>query len=633
VVWDQEPAEAQGVDLVARVSDYAIIGLDPSGIITSWNLGAELAKGYTRDEAIGRSFAMFYTEEDRRAGLPVTLLMQARDEGRVEHLGWRVRKDGSRFWGDVVITALRDEDGLLTGFVKVTRDLTEQHALQTALRISEERLRLLVGQVVDYAIIALDPQGVIETWNLGAEKVKGYTAAEIVGRSFATFYTDEDRRDGLPMKLLTMAREEGRVEHVGWRVRKDGSRFWGDVVITALHDEQGSLTGYAKVTRDLTEQHALQTALKSSEERLRLLVGQVIDYAIIALDPQGIIETWNLGAERVKGYSADEAIGRSFAMFYTEEDRRRGLPLDLLSAARETGRVEHTGWRIRKDGSRFWGDVVITALHDKDGHLSGYAKVTRDRTDVKALEDAQDAFYATFNHDFRSPVTAIKGFVDAIRHADDESRPHLIDKVESSADRLLGMVEGLVAFASQRAGHASLILADIDLSQVARGAVQDLSTHFDPARVHVADDVAIATANGVAMQRVVTNLVVNALKYSPPDSGVDITFSRARPGYQRMSVTDHGRGIDPADVDIIFDEFVRGRMAEDDGGTGLGLASVRELVRQQYGTVSIQSEVGVGTTVTVELPTHSYLKPSAPHQRSATSDDASAAAPTGHCPG
>jgi PAS domain S-box-containing protein len=619
VGWEQSPTDLSGGDLVAHVSDYAIIGLDPSGVITSWNLGAEKAKGYTREEAVGRSFAMFYTDEDRRAGLPVRLLTQARNDGRVEHLGWLVRKDGTRFWGDVVITARRDDQGQLVGYVKVTRDLTEQHALQTALRVSEERLRLLVGQVVDYAIIALDPQGIVETWNLGAEQVKGYTANEIVGRSFSTFYTDEDRRDGLPIRLLTAARENGRVEHIGWRVRKDGSRFWGDVVITALHDENGNLTGYAKVTRDLTEQHALETALKSSEERLRLLVGQVVDYAIIALDPQGIIETWNLGAERVKGYSADEAIGRSFSMFYTEEDRRRGLPLELLTAARQRGRVEHTGWRIRKDGSRFWGDVVITALHDADGNLTGYAKVTRDRTDMKALEDAQDAFYATFNHDFRTPVTAIKGFIDAIRHADDASRPLLIDKVESSADRLLEMVEGLVEFASQRAGQASLVLADIDLAQVARSAVQDLSTHFDPARVHVADAVALATANGVAMHRVVTNLVVNALKYSPPDSQVDITFSRARAGFQQMQVVDRGRGIDPGDLDTIFEEFVRGRMAEEDGGTGLGLASVRELIRQQDGTVSIQSEVGVGTTVTIELPSHAHLKPSAPSPRPETS--------------
>ena len=158
-----------------------------------------------------------------------------------------------------------------------------------------------------------------------------------------------------------MARTEGRVEHTGWRVRSDGTRFWGDVVITALHDGQGALTGYGKVTRDLTEQHALEVALRTSEERFRLLVGQVVDYAIIALDPQGTIETWNLGAERVKGYSADEAIGRSFAMFYTEDDKRSGLPMQLLTDARTKGRVEHTGWRVRKDGSRFWGDVIISA--------------------------------------------------------------------------------------------------------------------------------------------------------------------------------------------------------------------------------------------------------------------------------
>ncbi|MET0837922.1 MAG: PAS domain-containing sensor histidine kinase [Marmoricola sp.] len=646
--WPAAPGEGSFGDLVSQVADYAIIGLDPQGTITSWNLGAERVKQYTAAEAIGKSFAMFYPEEDRRSGLPLSLLRKARAEGRVEHLGWRVRKDGSRFWGDVVITAIHDSEGNLTGFTKVTRDLTEQHELETQLRESEERLRLLVGQVVDYAIIALDPQGIIQTWNLGAERVKGYTADEAIGRSFTMFYPEEDRHSGLPLQLLNQAREQGRVEHLGWRVRKDGTRFWGDVVITALHDEEGELTGYAKVTRDLTEQHALEVALKNSEERLRLLVGQVVDYAIIALDPQGTIETWNLGAERVKGYTADQAIGRSFAMFYTEEDRRSGLPLELLAKARATGRVEHTGWRVRRDGSRFWGDVVITALHDSEGHLTGYAKVTRDRTDLKALEDAQDAFYATFNHDFRTPVTAIKGFVDAIRHAeDDESRSRLIDRVESSADRLLVMVEGLVEFARQRAAHASLTLADIDLAQVARSAVHDLSTHFDPARVRVADAVSLAKGNGVAMHRVVTNLAINALKYSPPDSQVEITFSRGRAGYLRMAISDQGRGIDPRDLETIFDEFTRGRMAEDDGGTGLGLASVRELVHQQEGEVWIESEVGIGTTVTVELPSQATLRPDAPSQRSGADPEPgpappspesgpsseSSSEPAGHCPG
>jgi PAS domain S-box-containing protein len=631
-------------DLVAQVADYAIIRLDPQGTIESWNLGAERVKQYTADEAIGHSFAMFYTDEDRRAGLPIALLTRAREEGRVEHTGWRIRKDGTQFWGDVVITALHDDSGALVGYGKVTRDLTEKHDLEVALRASEERLRLLVGQVSDYAIIALDPQGTIQTWNLGAERVKQYSADEAIGRSFSMFYTEDDRRSGLPLSLLASARENGRVEHTGWRVRKDGTHFWGDVVITALHDEAGHLTGYAKVTRDLTEPHELEVALRSSEERFRLLVGQVSDYAIIALDPQGTVETWNLGAQRVKQYTADEAIGRSFAIFYSDEDRRSGLPMKLLAEARANGRVEHTGWRVRKDGSRFWGDVVITSMHDDDGRLTGYAKVTRDRTDIKALEDAQDAFYAAFNHDFRTPITALKGFVEAIRDADDASRGNLIDRVEANADRLMVMVEDLVRFASRRAAQASMMLADIDIAQVARSAVRDLAPSLEPSRVRIAaDTVALARANGVAMQRVVTNLVVNALKYSPAGSPIEIRFSRSRPGRVEMTVVDHGRGIHPDDLDSISDEFARGRLAEDDGGTGLGLASVKELVEQQDGTVSIESELGVGTTITVDLPSPRALKPAAPSQRQTWStsvsvpepvaEELSAPSPTGHSPG
>ncbi len=488
---------------------------------------------------------------------------------------------------------------------------------------AERRARFLedvVGQVADYAIIGLDPDGIIQTWNLGAERVKGYTAEEAIGRSFAMFYTEEAKLAGLPQTLLLQARDKGRVEHTGWRMRKDGSRFWGDVVITALRDENGDLTGYAKVTRDLTEKHELESALRAGEERLRVLVGQVVDYAILALDPDGIIQTWNLGAERVKGYTAEEAIGRNFAMFYTEEDRRKGLPMQLLADARRRGRIEHTGWRVRKDGSRFWGDVVLTALRDDSGHLTGYAKVTRDRTDAKVLEEAQDAFYTAFNHDFRTPITAIRGFADALRDADEDVRGALIDRVEANADRLLTMVEELVLFASQRAGNASLLLADIDIAQVARDAVRDLNPALAPARVHVsAGAVGLAHANGVAMHRVVTNLVENALRYSPPGTPVEVTLGRAHRGRVRLSVADRGRGIHPDDIDSIFEEFTRGRLAEPDGGTGLGLASVRELVEQQHGSVSIDSRLGIGTTVTVELPSTRSQEPAPTGQRSSWS--------------
>src|ERR1700709_840544 len=281
------------------------------------------------------------------------------------------------------------------------------------------------------------------------------------------------------------------------------------------------------------------------------LVGQVLDYAIIGLDPQGVIETWNLGAERMKGYTSEEAIGRSFAMFYPVEDRRAGLPLRLLAKARDTGRVEHNGWRIRKDGSTFWGDIVITAMHDENGQLTGFAKVTRDRTDLKALEDAQDAFYAAFTHDFRTPVAALMGYVDAIRDATDEERPDLIDRVETNAQRLPDMVGGLVQFATERASPSALLMDDVNAVEVVRDAVHDISPVLGPARVEVVGDVALANANGGALHRVVTNLVVNALKYSPPATPVEVSFAHEGEERVQVIVADRGRGIDPEDVATI----------------------------------------------------------------------------------
>ncbi len=461
--------------LVEQVRDYAIIGLDPHGVVVSWNQGAEAVKGYLAEEIIGSHFSVFYPDQDRRAGLPAALLERARHEGRVEHTGWRVRKDGSQFWGDVVITALRDDDGTLIGYGKVTRDLTEQHRLEQDLRSSEERFRLLVSQVIDYAIIALDPHGIIESWNAGAEQVKGYEPGEILGKHFSVFYADEDRRAGLPLRLLDEARSLGRVEHTGWRVRKDGSRFWADVIITALRNEEGQLTGYAKVTRDLTEQHRLEQSLRTSEERFRVLVSQVLDYAIIALDAQGIVETWNAGAEQVKGYLADEIIGKHFSVFYTDEDRRAGLPLRLLDEARAYGRVEHTGWRVRKDGTRFWGDVVITALHDDRGRLTGFGKVTRDLTEHVSLEAARESFFRGISHDLKTPLAALKGFASILADDQDpDQRRQVAARLEANVDRLTAMVNELVEHAQLRAGTVPMTLERVALADLVEDAASNL---------------------------------------------------------------------------------------------------------------------------------------------------------------
>lgn len=254
--------------LVAAIHDYAIYMLDAKGHVVSWNAGAERFKGYSEDEIRGQHFSRFYTPEDRAAGVPQTALMTAATKGRFEAEGWRVRKDGTRFWASVVIDPIRAEGGELVGFAKVTRDISDRKAAADALRRSEEQFRLLVQGVTDYAIFMLDPEGRIASWNAGAQRIKGYKKEEILGQHFSRFYTPEDRASGLPDGALRTAATQGRFEHEGWRVRKDGSRFFAHVVIDPIRDSDGRFVGFAKITRDITERQEAAAALKKAEQAL-----------------------------------------------------------------------------------------------------------------------------------------------------------------------------------------------------------------------------------------------------------------------------------------------------------------------------------------------------------------------------
>jgi PAS domain S-box-containing protein len=254
--------------LVEAVVDYAIYMIDPDGRIASWNAGAERINGYATDEAVGRHFSMFFTEEDRHKGLPQQALELAGSAGRFESEGWRLRKDGSRFWALAVLDAVRDETGTLIGFAKITRDMTERRRAEEALFESERRFRLLVDSITDYAIFMLDPAGCVINWNGGARRVMGYTAGEIIGRHVGCFYTEEDLRQGVPEHALKVAGTEGKYESEGWRVRKDGSRFFAAVVIDAIRDSNGELVGFAKITRDVTERQQAQIAIEQAREQL-----------------------------------------------------------------------------------------------------------------------------------------------------------------------------------------------------------------------------------------------------------------------------------------------------------------------------------------------------------------------------
>ena len=278
-----------------------------------------------------------------------------------------------------------------------THQMERTLADERAKRQGAEEFKILVDGVRDYAIFMLDGNGRVTTWNSGAERLKGYKADEIIGKDFSVFYTEEERQAGHPKRLLETALRDGRYEEENWRVRKDGTRFWASVIITAIRNESGTLIGFAKVTRDLSERrlaeeqreaerHEAERVLRESEEKFRLLVDEVRDYAIFFLDLEGHVMTWNAGAERIKGYRADEIIGQSFVRFYVPEDVSAGVPSRLLRRATEQGVATDEGLRVRKDGSRFWAYVVLTALHDKSGRLRGFAKVTRDITEQKHAE-------------------------------------------------------------------------------------------------------------------------------------------------------------------------------------------------------------------------------------------------------
>ena len=254
--------------LVRNVQDYGIFMLDPTGHIISWNAGAERIKGYREEDVIGQHFSIFYPAEDIAAGKPERELEEAIADGRMEDEGWRLRKDGTRFWANVVITTIFDDDGQLRGFGKVTRDITERRTTEIKLKESEERFRLVVQSVREYGIFMLDPTGHIISWNAGAERIKGYTEQEILGQHFSVFYPPEEIAAGKPGRELKEAIDDGRMEDEGWRLRKDGTRFWANVVITALFDDTGQLRGFGKVTRDMTERRNSEQALA---ERRRLL--------------------------------------------------------------------------------------------------------------------------------------------------------------------------------------------------------------------------------------------------------------------------------------------------------------------------------------------------------------------------
>ncbi|MEP7372069.1 MAG: PAS domain S-box protein [Chitinophagaceae bacterium] len=501
----------------------------------------------------------------------------------------------------------------------------------------------MIDEVEDYAIIFLDKEGIVQSWNKGVEKIKGYSESDVVGKHFRLFYLPEDRVTRLPEKLLQEATDEGKAIHEGWRLRKDGTNFWGSITLTALHAENGAVIGYSKVTRDLTDRKILDDqakvyteelrlsneALRKSEEKYHQMIEEVQDYAIILLNEQGDIQNWNKGAEKIKGYSAVEIIGKNFRSFYLPADQENALPEQLIANAIEHGKATHEGLRVRKDGSTFWGSIVITALHGEGGAIIGFSKVTRDLTEKKQAEIKMEEYLRELeiqnreleqfayvaSHDLQEPLRKIRTFTDLIERnlSNAELVKKYFEKINSSAKRMSEQITSIL-------DYSRLSLTDefreVDLNIVLSDICIDFELLIQEKKA-VIESKLLPTIKCIPLQvnQLFANLIGNALKFSnkeplikvssaicSPDEMKKITAHSKNSFYLQILFSDNGLGFEPQYEKQIFSLFQRLHGKDEFAGTGIGLTLCKRIMENHHGFIRASGKPGKGADFYVYFP-------------------------------
>jgi PAS domain S-box-containing protein len=499
--------------------------------------------------------------------------------------------------------------------------MPDDSSAHSSFHEAEERFQLLVESVTDYAIFMLEPDGRVATWNSGAQRLKRYSAKEIIGRHFSTFYSAEDIAAGKPEQELSRAASEGRAEDEGWRLRKDGSRFWAYVVLTAMRDRHGKLIGFAKVTRDLTERRAAEERLRANEEEFRMLIERVQEYAIYMLGPTGLVVTWNSGAEKIKQYTAQEIIGKSFTCFYTAEDVAAGKPQRNLQEAARLGHIREQGLRVRKDGSYFEADVVITALRDRSGTLRGFSKVTRDISDqvrsrqleaekmaAEQSSKAKDAFLAALSHELRTPLTPALAAASFL--AENASRipsefGFELDVIRRNVELEARLIDDLLDLTRISAGKIALHPERVDAHNLAREAIKIARPDMDEKGLSLVEDWSASAhhlyGDPVRIQQVFWNVINNAVKFTGT-AGQIIVRTWNEENRFVLEVVDNGIGIEPERQARLFEAFEQGDtgVTRQFGGLGLGLAICKSLVELHHGSIALTSRGrSFGTTVKI----------------------------------
>ncbi len=480
--------------------------------------------------------------------------------------------------------------------------------------------KLLVEEVADYGIFILSPEGIIKTWNKGAQIIKGYSEDEIVGKHFSTFYPEDDIESGKPEYELVVADKTGRFEDEGWRIRKDGSRFWANVIITALR-ENGNLIGYSKVTRDLTQRKNEAEALKEARDKYKMLVDQVRDYAIFMLDINGFVASWNKGAEKIKGYKPKEILGKHFSIFYTEEGIQEGKPELEIKTAIETGRFEDEGWRLRKDGTRFWANVILTALY-REEKLIGFSKITRDLSERRKSEQESELmrselqrsnvelekYASVVSHDLKEPLRSVNMFADLFmrengKTLNDESKRYLT-RITGAAKRMEKIIVNLLSFSKLSAGKE--VQEEINIGEVLHEVIEDLELSIKEKDAQVIIN-GSCIINGFPFQirQLLQNLISNALKFSKKDIPPIVEISLECSDLNKENtivVKDNGIGFEEQYANLIFELFQRLNSRDVYEGTGIGLSICKKIVENHGGRIEAKSVLNEGTSFIITLP-------------------------------